>query len=94
MITLRPFYAPSFAALLLMFLITPSASAQVRVPRPSQKASVMQTIGGCLSKQAQKARPRLTIKTFDPKARPLCRGVMRGGPAPMRQRSLLLPMTF
>lgn len=44
MITLRRFYA-SFAALLLLLLIPPVAFAQVRVPRPSQKASVMQTIG-------------------------------------------------
>jgi hypothetical protein len=45
MITLRRFYASSFAALLFVFLITPLASAQIRTPRPSQKASVMQTIG-------------------------------------------------
>src|SRR6266498_5983590 len=45
MITLRPFYAFSFAALLLVFLLTPLASAHIRLPRPSQKASVMQTIG-------------------------------------------------
>src|SRR6266542_1339115 len=45
MITLRPFYAFSFAALLLVFLLTPLASAQIRTSRPSQKASVMQTIG-------------------------------------------------
>jgi hypothetical protein len=45
MIALRRFYASSFAALLFVFLITPSASAQIRTPRPSQKASVMQTIG-------------------------------------------------
>jgi len=44
MITLRRFYA-SFAALLLVLLVAPFALAQVRVPRPSQKASVMQTIG-------------------------------------------------
>jgi hypothetical protein len=45
MITLRRFYASSFAALLLVFLVTPLVSAQIRTPRPSQKASVMQTIG-------------------------------------------------
>jgi len=45
MITLKRFCAPSFALLLLVFLVTPFASAQVRTPRPSQKASVMQTIG-------------------------------------------------
>ena len=45
MITLNRFYAASFALLLLVFVATPFASAQVRTPRPSQKASVMQTIG-------------------------------------------------
>ena len=48
MITLKRFYASSFAFLLLMFFAAPFASAQspqVRLPRPSQKASVMQTIG-------------------------------------------------
>jgi hypothetical protein len=49
MITLKRFYTSSFALLLLMFFVTPFASAQnppqVRTPRPSQKASVMQTIG-------------------------------------------------
>jgi DUF2911 family protein len=45
MITLKRFYASSFALLLFVFLATPFASAQVRLPRPSQKASVMQTIG-------------------------------------------------
>ncbi len=43
MTTRRCFYA-SFA-LLLVLLVAPFASAQVRLPRPSQKASVMQTIG-------------------------------------------------
>jgi hypothetical protein len=48
MITLKRFYASSFAFLMLVFLVTPFATAQaqaVRTPRPSQKASVMQTIG-------------------------------------------------
>jgi hypothetical protein len=45
MITLKRFYASSFALLLLLFLAAPFALAQVRTPRPSQKASVMQTIG-------------------------------------------------
>jgi len=49
MITLKRFYASSFALSLLVFFVTPFASAQnppqVRTPRPSQKASVMQTIG-------------------------------------------------
>jgi hypothetical protein len=45
MITLNRFYAASFALLLLVFVAAPFASAQVRTPRPSQKASVMQTIG-------------------------------------------------
>jgi hypothetical protein len=45
MITLKRFYTASFVLLLPVFLVTPFASAQVRVPRPSQKASVMQTIG-------------------------------------------------
>jgi hypothetical protein len=45
MITLKRFCASSFALLLLLFLAAPFASAQVRLPRPSQKASVMQTIG-------------------------------------------------
>lgn len=47
MISLRAFYTFCFALLLLMGLV-PSASAQapsLRFPRPSQKASVMQTIG-------------------------------------------------
>jgi hypothetical protein len=43
--TLRRFYASTFAFLLLMFFAAPFAAAQVRTPRPSQKASVMQTIG-------------------------------------------------
>jgi hypothetical protein len=45
MIILKRFYAPSFVLSLLVFFVTPFASAQVRTPRPSQKASVMQTIG-------------------------------------------------
>jgi len=49
MITLKRFYASSFALSLLVFFVTPFASAQappaLRTPRPSQKASVMQTIG-------------------------------------------------
>jgi DUF2911 family protein len=45
MITLKRFYTSTFALLLFVFLVTPLASAQVRTPRPSQKASVMQTIG-------------------------------------------------
>lgn len=45
MITLKRFYASLFGLLLLVFLTTPFASAQVRTPRPSPKASVMQTIG-------------------------------------------------
>jgi len=49
MITLKRFYASSFALSLLVFFVTPFASAQappaLRTPRPSQKASIMQTIG-------------------------------------------------
>jgi hypothetical protein len=45
MITLKRFYASSFAVLLLMFFAASFASAQVVFPRPSQKASVMQRIG-------------------------------------------------
>ena len=49
MITLKRLYASSFALSLLLFLVTPIALAQnppaIRTPRPSQKASVMQTIG-------------------------------------------------
>lgn len=44
MTNLKRFYA-SFGLLLVVFLTMPVASAQVRTPRPSQKASVMQTIG-------------------------------------------------
>lgn len=45
MITQKRLYA-SFAAVLLLVLVgAPTASAQVRTPRPSPKASVMQTIG-------------------------------------------------
>lgn len=43
--TLKRFYSSFFAFLLLVFFATPLVSAQVRTPRPSQKASVMQTIG-------------------------------------------------
>jgi DUF2911 family protein len=45
MTTVKRLYAPSFALLLLIFFAAPLASAQVRTPRPSPKASVMQTIG-------------------------------------------------
>lgn len=49
MITLKRFYASSFALLLLACFAVPIASAQnspdVRLPRPSPKAMVMQTIG-------------------------------------------------
>ncbi len=45
MITLKRFYASSFALLLLVLLSASLAPAQVRTPRPSPKASVMQTIG-------------------------------------------------
>ena len=45
MTTQKRFYA-SFTAILLLVLVgAPIASAQVRTPRPSPKASVMQTIG-------------------------------------------------
>lgn len=43
--TLKRFYTSSFAILLLLLFAAPLASAQVRTPRPSAKASVMQTIG-------------------------------------------------
>ena len=42
--TLKRFYISFFAVLLVLFG-TVLASAQLRLPRPSQKASVMQTIG-------------------------------------------------
>lgn len=49
MISLKRFYASSLWLLLLVFFAAQFASAQsppgVRTPRPSQKASVMQTIG-------------------------------------------------
>jgi hypothetical protein len=45
MITLKRFHAFTIALLMFVFFVTPFASAQVRTPRPSQKASVMQTIG-------------------------------------------------
>jgi hypothetical protein len=48
MITSKRLYTPVFALLLFVVCTTEHASAQppaVRVPRPSQKASVMQTIG-------------------------------------------------
>jgi ribosomal protein S4 len=49
MITLKRFYASSLSLLLIVFFATLFVSAQsppgVRTPRPSQKASVMQTIG-------------------------------------------------
>ena len=44
MITLKH-YPSSLALVLFVVLAAPLASAQVRTPRPSQKASVMQTIG-------------------------------------------------
>ena len=43
--TRKRFYFSSFAFLLLLFLVAPLASAQLVLPRPSQKASVMQRIG-------------------------------------------------
>jgi hypothetical protein len=43
--TLKRICTSSLALLLLAFFAVPLASAQVRTPRPSQKASVMQTIG-------------------------------------------------
>jgi hypothetical protein len=45
MSTLKRICSSSLALLLLAFFAVPLASAQVRTPRPSQKASVMQTIG-------------------------------------------------
>jgi hypothetical protein len=45
MSTMRRFYTSSLALLTLLFFTAALASAQVRTPRPSQKASVMQTIG-------------------------------------------------
>jgi hypothetical protein len=45
MTTRKSFYFSSFAFLLFLFLVTPFASGQVMLPRPSQKASVMQRIG-------------------------------------------------
>lgn len=46
MITQKRFYASSLAVLLFVLFAVPFAAAQtVRLPRPSQKASVMQTIG-------------------------------------------------
>jgi hypothetical protein len=45
MSTLKRIHTSSLALLLLAFFAAPLASAQVRTPRPSQKASVMQTIG-------------------------------------------------
>ncbi|HEV7473254.1 MAG TPA: DUF2911 domain-containing protein [Pyrinomonadaceae bacterium] len=45
MITLKRFYTFSLAVLLLMLFATPLASAQIRTPRPSPKASVTETIG-------------------------------------------------
>lgn len=45
MTTLKRLTATSFALLLLLFIVAPLASAQVRAPRPSPKASVMGTIG-------------------------------------------------
>jgi hypothetical protein len=48
MISLKRFYTFAFALLFLLLCAAPYASAQapaLRLPRPSQKASVMQTIG-------------------------------------------------
>ena len=46
MITQKRFYPSSLAVLLFVLFAVPFAAAQtVRLPRPSQKASVMQTIG-------------------------------------------------
>jgi Protein of unknown function (DUF2911) len=48
MITLKRFYTCAFALVMLVLCAAQQASAQnpaVRLPRPSQKASVMQTIG-------------------------------------------------
>lgn len=45
MTTLKRFYASPLSLLLLVLLSAGFASAQVRTPRPSQKASVMETIG-------------------------------------------------
>lgn len=45
MTTLKRFYAAPLFLLLLVLLSAGFASAQVRTPRPSQKASVMETIG-------------------------------------------------
>lgn len=45
MSTLRRFYTSSLALLMLILFAASFGSAQVRTPRPSQKASVMQTIG-------------------------------------------------
>ena len=48
MISLKRFYTSAFALLCLLLCAAPYASAQapaLRLPRPSQKASVMQTIG-------------------------------------------------
>jgi hypothetical protein len=42
---MRRFYASSLPLLMLVFFAATLASAQVRTPRPSQKASVMETIG-------------------------------------------------
>ncbi|HEV7797444.1 MAG TPA: DUF2911 domain-containing protein [Pyrinomonadaceae bacterium] len=45
MITLKRFYTSSFALFLILFFAASFASAQVILPRPSQKASVMQRVG-------------------------------------------------
>ncbi|MEP6919735.1 MAG: DUF2911 domain-containing protein [bacterium] len=45
MITSKRFYTSTLVLLLLALFAVPAVSAQIRVPRPSQKASVMQTIG-------------------------------------------------
>ncbi len=43
--TLNRFYTPLFVLILLTLCVAPLASAQIRAPRPSPKASVMGTIG-------------------------------------------------
>lgn len=45
MITLKRSHTSFFALVALVLFAAPIASAQIRTPRPSQKASVMQTIG-------------------------------------------------
>ncbi len=45
MIISKRFYSSSVVLFVLALFMVPAVSAQIRVPRPSQKASVMQTIG-------------------------------------------------